>query len=186
MKYIIVWVSLFLLLPSAWAADIDGVSVPDQVVLQGEKLALNGAGMRTKFFFDIYVGALYLEKPVSHAAAVLAKPSPARVSMVIVYSEVDKGKLIKGWTSGFKKNQSKASFGALEERLAVFNQMFVDLEKGDRINFDFLTSGQTRVVIKGKQVGSIEGVDFQQALLAVWLGDKPADNDLKQAMLKGK
>jgi len=103
-----------------------------------------------------------------------------------VYGEVDKEKLIKGWVSGFKKNQSKASFAVLKDRLAVFNHMFTDLKKGDHITFDFLVNGQTNVVIKGKKLGSIEGVDFQRALLAVWLGNKPADSDLKQAMLQGK
>ncbi len=186
MKYTIILMALFLLPSSAWAVEVEGVSVPDQVVLKGEKLVLNGAGMRTKFFFDIYVGALYLASPISRAKTVLAKPNPARVSMDIVYSEVGKEKLTKGWTSGFEKNQGKTSFAALQERLAAFNRMFTDLKKGDHINFDFLVNGQTNVVIKGKQVGSIEGVDFQQALLAVWLGDKPADSDLKRAMLKGK
>jgi len=186
MKKLMLCMFLFLFVAPAWAVEVEGVNIPNQVVLEGTTLSLNGAGMRTKFFFDIYVGALYLENPASHAAAVLAKPSPARVSMVIVYGEVGKEKLTKGWTSGFKKNQSKAAFAALEERLGMFNRMFIDLEKGDHIDFDFLTNGQTRIVIKGKQVGSITGVDFQQTLLAVWLGDKPADSDLKEAMLQGK
>lgn len=186
MKCIIVWAGLFLLLPSAWAMDVEGVNIPEQVVVEGKTLQLNGAGMRTKFFFDIYVGALYLAKPSKHAEAVLAKPNSARVSMDIVYGEVDKKKLIKGWNAGFKKNQSKASFTALKERLDAFNRMFIDLKEGDHINFDFLMNGETHVVIKSQHVGSIEGVDFQQALLAVWLGEKPADSDLKQAMLKGR
>jgi len=186
MKKIMLCMLLFLFIAPAWAVEVEGVNIPNQVVLEGKTLSLNGAGMRTKFFFDIYVGALYLESPASHAVAVLAKPSPARVSMVIVYGEVDKEKLIKGWTAGFKKNQNRASFAALKERLAVFNHMFTDLKKGDHINFDFLVNGATDIVIKGKQVGSIEGVDFQRALLAVWLGNKPADSDLKQAMLQGK
>jgi hypothetical protein len=186
MKKLILGMLLFLFIAPAWAVEVEGVNVPNQIELEGEALSLNGAGVRTKFFFDIYVGALYLTHSVNHAEAVLANSNPARVSMDILYGEVDKEKLTKGWTSGFKKNQSKASFAALEERLTVFNHMFTDLEKGDHINFDFLANGQTRVVIKGKQVGSIEGVDFQQALLAVWLGDKPADSDLKEAMLKGK
>lgn len=186
MKYIMVWAGLFLLLPSAWAMDVEGVSVAEQVVVEGKTLQLNGAGMRTKFFFDIYVGALYLAKPASRAEVVLAQSNPARVSMEIVYGEVDKEKLVKGWNAGFKKNQSKASFAALKNRLDIFNRMFIDLKEGDHINFDFLVNGETHVVIKSQDVGSIKGVDFQQALLAVWLGDKPADSDLKRAMLKGK
>ena len=185
-RIITLCLSLFLLLSSAWAVDVEGVSIPGQIVMEGKTLELNGAGVRTKFFFDIYVGALYLVSPANHAEAVLEKPSPARVSMDILYSEVNKEKLIKGWTSGFKKNQSKASFAALKERLNVFNGMFTDLKEGDHLYFDFLTNGETHVVIKSRAVGSIKGIDFQRALLALFLCDKPAVSDLKQAMLKGK
>ena len=79
----------------------------------------------------------------------------------------------------------KAAFAALKDRLDIFNRMFTDLQKGDHVDFDFLNNGQTRVVVKGQLVGNIKGLDFQKALLAVWLGDKPADSGLKQAMLKG-
>jgi len=185
MKYIMVWTGLFLLLPSAWAMDVEGVHVAEQVVVEGKTLQLNGAGMRTKFFFDIYVGALYLAKAARSTKAVLEKPNPARVSMDIVYGEVDKEKLIKGWNAGFKKNQGRVAYAALEERLYAFNRMFSDMHKGDRLVFDFLSNGATKVTIKGRDVGSVIGLDFQQALLSVWLGDKPADSSLKWAMLKG-
>jgi len=186
MKRMILWLALFLFISPAWAVELEGVSVPNQVVLEGETLSLNGAGVRTKFFFDIYVGALYLAHPANRAETVLAQSRPARVSMDILYSEVNKEKLIKGWISGFKKNQSKVSFSRLEQRLGAFNRMFTDLKKGDHIDFDFLKGGQTRVVVKGKLMGNVHGLDFQQALLAVWLGDKPADRGLKQAMLQGQ
>jgi len=176
---------LFLFVAPAWAVEVEGVNIPNQVVLEGTTLSLNGAGMRTKFFFDIYVGALYLAMPTSRVKAVLEKPSPARVSMDIVYGEVGKEKLTKGWTAGFKKNQSRVAYAALEERLHAFNRMFSDMHKGDQLVFDFLSNGATKVAIKGRDVGSVMGLDFQQALLSVWLGDKPADSNLKRAMLKG-
>jgi hypothetical protein len=31
--------------------------------------------------------------------------------------------------------------------------------------------------------GNIQGADFYRALLQVWLGEEPADSDLKRAML---
>jgi len=178
---------LILLLASpAWAVGVAGVNIPDQIVLEDQTLILNGAGVRTKFFFDIYVGALYVAQPIHQADSLLQHPSPSRVSMDILYSDVDKEKLIKGWLAGFKKSQSHDAFSALKGRLHRFNQMFIDLHKGERVYFDFLSNGQTSVVIKGKHVGGIAGLDFQRALLAVWFGDKPADKGLKQAMLKGK
>jgi len=80
----------------------------------------------------------------------------------------------------------KLAFASLKERLDTFNRIFIDLRKTDHIDFYFLKNGQTRVTMNGRQVGRVKGLDFQKALLAVWLGDKPADGDLKQAMLRSK
>lgn len=41
----------------------------------------------------------------------------------------------------------------------------------------------TQVWINGTLKGSVAGEDFSQALLKIWLGKKPADADLKEAML---
>jgi hypothetical protein len=37
--------------------------------------------------------------------------------------------------------------------------------------------------MNGLTVGTIPGLPFKRALFAIWLGDKPADRSLKQAML---
>jgi len=61
--------------------------------------------------------------------------------------------------------------------------MFPSLKEGDVVMLDYLPGKGTRVTIKGKVKGIIKGKDFNRALLDVWLGNKPADEDLKQAML---
>ena len=52
------------------------------------------------------------------------------------------------------------------------------------INIDWLPEGGTRLSINGKQQGKdLAGEDFYQALLKIWLGPKPAQDDLKDALL---
>jgi len=174
----VMWVS------PAWGMQVEGVKVADTVQLEGQNLHLNGAGMRTKFFFDIYVGALYTSQQASTFKDVIADRHAKRVTMYFVYDEVERDKLVGGWIAGFKKNQSKAEFKALDQRLQTFNAWFVDGHAGDTLSFDFLSDGKTTTSMNGQLLGVIEGVDFQQALLAVWLGKKPADKDLKKAMLQ--
>jgi len=166
-----------------WAAEVEGVKLADQVTVAGQSLQLNGAGVRTKFFFDIYVGALYLPVAAHSSEQALAAPLPKRVTMDILYSEVGREKLVDGWTEGFKKNQSSKAFAVLAGRLNSFNALFHDAHEGDRMIFDFLSDGSTVLTLQGQEAGRIAGSDFQQALLAVWLGNKPADRDLKKAML---
>ena len=176
--------SALLLLPLyAQAMEIEGVKLPDEIQLQGKTLQLNGAGIRTKFFFDIYVGGLYLEQHAGSAKAVFADRGVKRVTMNFLYGKVDREKLTDGWDEGFEKNQSRQQMQALHARLDQFNALFTDARRGDAVVFDFLADGSTHVSINGTEKGVIQGADFQQALLAVWLGRKPADSDLKDAML---
>ena len=182
-RLIICCLSLLIAAPALQALEIEGVKIPESVQVDGKTLQLNGAGIRTKFFFDIYIGALYLESHSSSAKAVLIDPGAKRISMDFLYSEVEKEKLIHGWQEGFEKNQPPARLQVLQARLEQFNAMFSNARHGDKVIFDLLGDGTTHLHINGKQTGIIKGADFQQALLAVWLGKKPADGDLKQAML---
>ncbi len=180
----LLFLTVLLLLPALSAAvEIEGVTLPDSIQLQGKRLQLNGAGIRSKFFFDIYVGGLYLEQPASSAKAILAATGNKRITMNILYGEVDRERLTNGWETGFRKNQSGPQMQHLQDRLNSFNAFFVTAHRGDAIVFDLLSDGSTHVSINGSEKGVIEGADFQQALLAVWLGKKPADSDLKKAML---
>jgi hypothetical protein len=56
-----VLLALLLAALPASAREVGGVSIPDTSMLGGKTLRLNGAGVRSKFFISIYVGALYLE-----------------------------------------------------------------------------------------------------------------------------
>ncbi len=183
MKHILLAVGLYLTIgiSAVQAITVEGVSIEDKTIVGGQALILNGAGVRSKFFFDIYIGALYLPTNAQSAQVVLDMKGNKRVLMHFLYDEVSKDKLVTGWNEGFENNSKDLS--GLQARLNQFNNFFQDMKKGDVVSFDFTDNGNTTVVINGKVAGSIEGVDFQQALLSVWLGDEPADDDLKEAML---
>lgn len=167
------------------AREIAGITIPETISHsdQSTKLVLNGAGIRSKFIFDIYVGALYLEKNASSADAVYKLPGEKRVSMHILYSEISKEKLVHAWNEGFENNLSKKDFNAIKPRLIDFDNMFTTAKKGDVINIDLVPTTGTIVMINNKNMGTIQGDDFYATLLRVWLGDEPADSNLKSAML---
>ena len=167
------------------ARELDGVSMPDSVTLSGTDtpLVLNGMGYRTKFVFDIYVGALYTESKVSSQKAVHALTGPKRVAMHMVHDEVSHAKMADAWREGFEDNNSDVQLEKLKARLKVFVAYFPDLKKGNEVLLDYIPDVGTRVTISGEEKGVIEGADFNAALLDVWLGEEPADDDLKDAML---
>lgn len=170
---------------SVSARQLDDVTLPDKVTVDGTDivLQLNGMGYRTKFVFDIYVGGLYTESRVESRNAVQALKGPKRVVMHMVYDEVERKKITNGWNEGFEENNSDEQFEKLQARLKIFNSYFPDLKKNDVLLFDYIPATGTRVTINGEVKGVIEGADFYSALLDVWLGEEPADDDLKEAML---
>lgn len=167
------------------AATISNIDIAETVSHsdQSTKLILNGAGIRSKFIFDIYIGALYLEKKSHTPDDIVKLHGEKRISMHFLYKEVEKDKLTDGWNEGFKNNNDSATFAKLQSRLTRFNDLFVTVKKGDVINLNFIPTTGTAVVINNKTMGLIEGDDFFTALLKVWLGDEPADANLKEAML---
>lgn len=172
---------------SAQSREFDDISLPDQVTLENTEtpLQLNGVGKRTKFIFDIYIGALYTEKPVVTRDEVLALTGPKRILMHFVYDEVGVDKLVDGWNDGFENNQSDEQLEVLAERIGRFNAMFSTVHDGDVVLLDYVPGRGTLVNIRGEEKGMIAGEDFNAALLDIWLGDEPADDDLKEALLGG-
>jgi len=152
---------------------------------QSTKLVLNGAGIRTKFIFDIYIGSLYLEKKQQDAntEAIYKAPGEKRISMHFLYDEISKEKLVNGWNDGFENNLSDEELLKFKDQINQFNNLFVDVKKGDVINLNFIPTTGTYVVLNGRSKGPVKGDDFFIALLKIWLGDEPADSDLKEAML---
>ena len=170
----------------AQAAKVAGVELDDSVQINADtpKLVLNGAGVRKKLFIKVYVGALYLQNKTTSVDAVLNQTGANRVLMHFLYKKVGRDKLVHGWKEGFSSNSS-AEMEKLQARLADFNALFTNVKKGDVILLDYLPGKGTRVTISGQAKGTVPGADFNRALLKVWLGTKPADSRLKDAMLGG-
>ena len=178
-------VSASLFTAPAYARQLGDVSLPDKVTLDGSSavLQLNGMGYRTKFIFKVYVGALYTEEKVDSRDAVQALTGPKRIVMHIVHDEVSKKKMASAWNEGFEDNNSAEQLKKLQSRLNTYINYFSDLKAGDIILLDYIPASGTRVTFNGEQKEIIEGADFYAALLDVWLGEEPADDSLKDAML---
>jgi len=52
------------------------------------------------------------------------------------------------------------------------------------VTLDFVDGG-TRISLNGTERGKIAGAAFNEALTRIWIGEHPAQPDLKKAMLGG-
>lgn len=178
---------LFLGIVPANAQEIAGVMVQETLQTDdGTVLHLNGAGIRSKFFFDIYIAELYMEHPSNAANKVIEAAGRKRIIMHFLYDRVEKDKLIDGWNEGFAGNSKAGEVAKLQARIDQFNGMFVDVKKGDTIVLDFIPDKGTVVTIAKQEKGVVPGKDFNDALLRIWLGDKPVNKGLKDKLLSYK
>jgi hypothetical protein len=165
------------------ALEVAGVNVADKARVGAGELVLNGAGIRTRAIFKVYVGALYLGEKKSAAAEVLAQKGAKRVALTML-RELSAQQLNEAFENGIQANHSAAEVDALKPRIAELLSLFTDAKKGDVILLDFLPESGTAVSVNGTARGKpIAGEDFYRALLRIWLGDKPVDGDLKKGML---
>lgn len=164
------------------AKDIDGTQVPDTLTQDGKTLRLIGGGVRTKWMFDVYVGALYAEKPTFNAANLIKSEQMKRMDLHLL-RDVGKEKIVESIREGFEK-QSKAQMPALQGRLDQLAAAVPDLKKGDSLSLTYVP--EKGVVMGGAAKETvIPGKDFADALFMVWLGPDPVDADLKRKLLGG-
>jgi len=164
------------------AKDVDGHAVPDTATQDGKTLSLIGAGIRNKWMFDVYIGALYAEKPTFNAANLIKSEQIKRMNLHML-RDVGKDKIIESIREGFEKN-SKAQMPAVQARLDQLAAAVPDLKKGDVLSLTYVP--EKGVVVGGVAKETvIPGKDFGDALFSCWLGPDPADADLKRKLLGG-
>lgn len=168
---------------AAGAATVKGVTFPDTVSIGGRACRLNGVGAWTKYFVNIYLGALYLASPSGEAAAAIAADEPKRFVMHFVYRKVEAGEARAAFLHGLRDNAGDA-LPLLQERIdRMLSWIDQDARAGDEIALTYVPGSGTEVVAMGRVRGVIEGADFMRALWSIWLGPRPAGSGLKKALL---
>jgi hypothetical protein len=165
------------------ALDVSGVNVADTMTVEGKTLKLNGAGLRKKAMFKVYVAALYVENPSKDAGA-LTSTDQIRSMRLHFLRDVKGQAVTDAIKEGFERN-SKAQLPALADRLAKFSSMVPNVAEGDDMVMTYVPGKGTVVSVKGLEKGTIEGKDFADALFTVWLGADPVQENLKADLLKG-
>ena len=166
----------------AWAAEVAGVRIDDKTRVGNVELTLSGAGLRRRVFFQVYAIGLYVPDPKGDR---IAQPGPKRV-LIHMLRDVGAEQFTEALVDGLKANHPEAEMAALEPRvkqLAAVMGAVGEAKKGMAIALDW-TGKETQVSIDGKPAGPpIAGEDFYRALLRIWLGEKPVQDDLKKALL---
>lgn len=179
------WFFPLLLSSLVLGAELSGIQVPSQVTVGGKTLVLNGLGTRKATFLKVkvYVGSLFLEHRSSIPTEILGSNETKRVELVFLRN-VDVGKIRNAWDEGLTKNCLR-DCERFRQPLEVLKAQMRDFREGDRLDFD-LSASQITVSVNGEKKVVASGEGFPEQFLKTWLGDHPADEDLKRDLLSSK
>lgn len=162
---------------------IGDATLPNTVTFNEESLVINGAGLRAKFFFDIYAGALYLQKKSKNASEIATADQPMAIKLHILSGMMSKSKMQSALRDGFNK-ATNYNTTSLDKRINKFIGLMQDeIEVGQVYDLVYAKGKGTELYKDGVKKGTIEGLDFKKALFNIWIGKKPADGGLKDEML---
>ncbi|MDO9072813.1 MAG: chalcone isomerase family protein [Rubrivivax sp.] len=170
----------------AQPAELEGVKLAPTAQVGAATLQLNGAGVRTRAIFSVYVAALYVPQKATDPAALLAQKGPRRITLTMLRT-VDADTFAEALNDGLGKNHSEAQIAGFKAQIEALNANLKaagEAKKGDVIQLEFAPETGTRVTVNGQAKGSaIPGEDFYTAVMRIWLGDKPVDGSLKKGLL---
>lgn len=171
---------------TAQAIEVSGVKLPDTVQAANTSLKLNGAGVRSKVFFKVYIAALYLSEQKNTTDAVLALDGPKQINLSML-RDLSSDTLGQAFLDGVKRNSDKVERIKFLDQFLKLGQLFAtvpELKKGDVLTMQWLPNVGTDIFINGKRIGeTFPDVIFFNALLKIWLGENPVDGKLKDQML---
>lgn len=170
----------------AQSADLAGVRYPASIPLGGSTLQLNGAGIRYRFVVKVYTAGLYLQNKATTPEQALAATGPRRIH-VHMLRDIDANELGRLLTRGMQDNAPRGEFSKFIPGMLKLAELFAArkrLRTGEHFSIDFIPGRGTQVLVNGKPESElITEPEFFNALLRIWIGDKPADDGLKDALL---
>jgi hypothetical protein len=151
-------------------------------------LVLNGVGLRSVLFVKAYVAGLYVPQKSTSDKALLASKGAKRVQIRLL-RDTGSSTFLSAFKQGIDNNTTDAEEAALRPRMEQFEKTISaigEAKRGDVVNLDMIPGRGFSVTVNGQPRGTaVPGDDFANAVLRIFLGEKPADSGLKRGLLGG-
>jgi len=188
-KFVITVVLLFMFVISIPALQAEDLKIPEKLTLDSGKgeLLLNGTGIRKKFGFKVYHGALYLSAKSSDSKKIIEADEPMAITMSWIRQGV-LDKTTEVFSEGFKYGAG-ANYSALKGNIDTFIKSLVQAEKKDIWKYLYIPGQGTSIYYNDKLTTTIAGLDFKKALFSIWLLEGETftgDAGLRKGMLGNK
>lgn len=163
---------------------VEDITVEKNLTVEGKELTLNGAGLREKFFIDLYVAGFYTTAQSKDGKALTNADQPMAITLDIVSKLVTQEKMIEAIVDGFEDSVDDAERKKLQPKIEKFIGFFNEaIIEGNEFQISYVPGKGTMAHKNGKLLGSIDGLDFKKGLFGIWIGNDPADNGLRKDLL---
>lgn len=162
-------------------AELSGVQMADSYSVAGEHLTLNGMAVRDKFFIKVYVGGLYLPKHMNKADEIIRSDTPKALLMQFV-RDVKRDKLVQAYSEAFASNAPDIA-ARQKTNVERFFAFLTDVKEGDRIGFVYEPGKGSRFSLNGNDKLTIDGKEFADLFLLVYIGPHPPTAEVKRGLL---
>ena len=171
--------------PASAQVTLAGAKFDPEVTLGGQKLALNGAGIRYKAVFKVYAVALYMPKKTAKIDDVLDAKVTKRLQLVAL-RDVGGDEFGKLFARAIEENATREEFAKSINAVVRMGQIFADQKqftKGDVVLIDYVPGTGLAISAKGKQLEVFKEPQFSSIMYKIWFGPHPPDTSLQKALL---
>ncbi|MEQ6884487.1 chalcone isomerase family protein [Salicola sp. Rm-C-2C1-2] len=163
---------------------VKGVELPGTIDVEGNELSLNGAGIRSKWFMSLYVGSLYLPQEFDSAQAIVEADQPMAIQLDIVSGMINSENMTEATMEGFG-NATDGNMEPIQEDVDAFMSLFEEeIKEGDQFQIAYLPDDGIVGYKNGERTGTVDGgMRFKKAVFGIWLGEVPAQESVKNAMM---
>ena len=175
---------VFLTATSASQTKVGGITLPNTEAYEGQKVVLNGSGVRERLWIDLYAAGLYLDQKNDNATEILNSNKPMGMKLHVVSKLITSDKMVASVRDGFESATGGNTAPIKDEIDQILGFFKEDIKKNDIFDLVYLPSEGGVVAYKnGQRKGVVKGMDFKKALFGIWLSNRPADDGLKDDLL---
>ena len=177
--------------PAQAAVELEGVDLPDTVTAYGQKLVLNGAGVRKRGYFKADVTALYLPEKRTTPDAIYKLNGVRRIQLNIL-REFTSSTITRIFLADFKQSATDEEFKRLIGPIGLIGAAYANVKKvskGDIVNLDWVPGVGWMATHNGKPLmgdgGSTLAINDElayQVYLRMYIGPN-APEELRNGLL---
>lgn len=173
----VVVMALSMMVSTAFAAG--GAKLAPTLKAGDSDLVLNGSGVRTKFFMDVYTAGLYVPQKTKDMASLINNDGKVAIKLHITSKLITSKKMTAATMEGFEKS-TKGNIAPIKKEIDEMISVFsTEIKIDDVYDMVYEPGKGTSIFKNGKLSKTVQGVPFKKALFGIWIGADPVQADLK-------